>query len=73
MVYRANSGSEKTITTDCAIREIEHEFFVKEQCVKRILEEMESQLREFRNIIQEKNIITNELLEKLYRTSDFVC
>jgi hypothetical protein len=56
MEYRANSGPEKSITTDCAIRELEHEFFVKKQCVKRILEEMESQMREFRNIIQEKNI-----------------
>jgi hypothetical protein len=69
MECRANSGPETSITTDCAIREIEHAFFVKEQCVKRILEEMASQMREFRNIIQEKNIIINQLLEKVYRTS----
>jgi hypothetical protein len=36
------------------IRELEDEPLQKEQCVRRLMEEMDSQVTEFRNIVQEK-------------------
>jgi hypothetical protein len=36
------------------IRELEEQLWQKEQSVKRLLEEMNSQLTEFRNVVQAK-------------------
>jgi peptidoglycan hydrolase CwlO-like protein len=47
------------------IRELEDELWQKEQCVQRLMEEMDSQLTEFRNIVQEKNKIISELEQKI--------
>jgi hypothetical protein len=43
------------------IRELEDELWQKEQCVRRLMEEMDSQLTKFRNIVQAKNEIISEL------------
>jgi hypothetical protein len=47
------------------IRELEDELWKKEQCVPRLMEELDSQLREFRNIVQAKNKIISELEQKI--------
>jgi uncharacterized coiled-coil protein SlyX len=47
------------------IRELEDELWEREKCVKRIMEEIDSQLTEFRKVIQAKNKIISELEKKL--------
>jgi chromosome segregation ATPase len=47
------------------IRELEDELWQKEQCVQRLMEEMDSQLTEFRSIVQAKNKIISELEQQI--------
>jgi hypothetical protein len=47
------------------IRELEAELWQKEQCVRRLLEVMDSQLTEFRNLVQTKNKIISELEQQI--------
>jgi serine/threonine protein kinase len=47
------------------IQELEDELWKKDQCLKRLMEGMNSQLTQFRKDIQEKNKIISELKKKL--------
>jgi hypothetical protein len=47
------------------IRELEDELWDREQCVKRLMDEMNCQLMEFSKVIQSKNQIISDLGKKL--------
>jgi hypothetical protein len=47
------------------IRELEDELWTRQQCVKRIMEEMNFQLTEFRKVIHAKNKNISELEKQL--------